>query len=361
VRVEGLSGVRTFACGADHSLALKENGTVWAWGSNASGQLGLGASGDRTSPAKVRGLSEIVAVRAGAGHSLALDAAGRVWAWGDNRYGQLGPAGPAGFSDIPLQVAGLQGVRSVEAGGRHSVALLADGSVWAWGDNLFGQLGAQTPNSTSPEPVRVAGLPAAEGIRAGLEHSLALLRDATLWAWGANFSGQLGDGTVESRHEARAVAGLSGVVAFAAGGAHGLAVLEDETLWVWGSNRYGQLGDGTLEDRRLPVPISDLAAVKEVRAGWDRSFAVTEKRLTVASMKKKADPFRIVVTGAHFDENIKVFIHGWQWPLVDWVSSQKLVLRGKGSLKSSVPRGTPTEFRFQNPDGEALTLWWQWD
>ena len=360
VKVEGLSDVIAFSCGAEHTIALKANGTVWTWGRNSSGQLGIGAPGDRKNATKIQTLSDIVAVRAGAGHSLALDRAGRVWAWGDNRYGQLGPSGPPGYGDAPVQVAGLGVVTAIEAGGRHNLAMDSEGKVWAWGDNLFGQLGAATAESYSAEPVLVAGIADPLSVRAGYEHNIALLQGGGVWAWGANFEGQLGDGTTSGRFEPRRVQGIENVTDISAGRAHNLALQENQTLWSWGANGYGQLGDGTLEDKKAPLQIGDISAVEGIRAGWDRSFAFSVKRLTVASMKKVAPPFKIVVTGAHFDENIRVYIHGWQWPLVKWVSSQKIVLTGNKSLKSSVPKDTLTEFRFDNPDGESLTVWWQW-
>src|SRR5207249_3795971 len=149
VQVSGLSGVAAIAAGGTHSLALKGDGTAWAWGANADGELGDGTNTQRLVPVQVSGLTGVAAVAGGGTHSLALKGDGTAWAWGDDNFGQLGN-GTADDSvhPTPAQVAGLGGVTVIAAGGggAHNLALQG-GAVWAWGENDQGQLGARTSES----------------------------------------------------------------------------------------------------------------------------------------------------------------------------------------------------------------------
>jgi len=153
--------------------------------------------------------------------------AGSVYAWGDSYYGQLGN-GEFGYSDTPVQVPGIGNVRSVAGGGGFSLALKTDGTVWAWGRNNVGQLGnGSTVNSSVP--VEVSGLTGVTGIAAGADHSLALRIGGTVWAWGDNGAGELGNGSTVNSSVPVEVSGLTGVTAIAAGGSHSLAVTGDIT------------------------------------------------------------------------------------------------------------------------------------
>ena len=171
-------------------------------------------------------------------------------AWGSNAEGQVGVGSTTPVFVSPISVDGVAlGFRHVSAGESHSLAVAADGTVYAWGLNDRGQVGVEA--SAVPHlphrrvPVRVAGLSGFTKVAAGFAHSLALRSDGTVWAWGENLDGQLGDGGRSDRHMPAQVPGLSGVVAIAAGEAHSLALRSDGTVWAWGSNTSGQLGDGT--------------------------------------------------------------------------------------------------------------------
>jgi alpha-tubulin suppressor-like RCC1 family protein len=141
------------AGGSAHSVTLNDDGTVWTWGANYSGQLGNGTTADSAVPQQVPGLTGIVAVAAGEAHTLALTAAGTVWAWGDNSHGQLG-TGSTINSLIPVQIPELVDVASISAGRLHSMAMKNDGSMWAWGANYNGQLGDGTVANSSV-PIKV--------------------------------------------------------------------------------------------------------------------------------------------------------------------------------------------------------------
>ncbi|MEO8134513.1 MAG: BACON domain-containing carbohydrate-binding protein [Betaproteobacteria bacterium] len=261
----GLSGVKAAAGGYFHSLALRTDGTVLAWGANNEGEIGDGTRNWRALPVPVSGLSGVSAIAAGNYHSLALKADGTVWAWGDNFYGQIGDGTVTGRI-APVRVPGLTGITAIAAGGSHSVALRADGTVWAWGDNEVGEIGDGT-NIQRNSPVQVAGLTGVTAISTVYSHTLALKSDQTVWAWGDNFAGQLGDGTTTDRNVVVRVAGLTGVVQVVAGGFSSYARRPDGTVVAWGRNFYGQLGDGTTLQRTSPVAMTGITGATVVVAG----------------------------------------------------------------------------------------------
>jgi alpha-tubulin suppressor-like RCC1 family protein len=262
-----------------------------AWGRNTNGQLGNGTQtgpeecGEKkacsTTPVTVSGLSGVIAASAGREHSLALLENGMVMAWGENFYGQLGNASTAN-SDVPVAVTGLSGVTAIGAGGGHGLALLSNGTVMAWGHNNLGQLGnGTTENSDVPVAV-CAGPPEpcpgsqleATAIAAGGNQSLALLKNGTVMAWGDNDSGQLGNGTTENSDVPVAVSGLSGVSAISAGESYSLALLSTGTVMAWGANAFGQLGDGTTTRRVVPVAVGGLSGVTAISAGSAHGLAL---------------------------------------------------------------------------------------
>src|SRR5262249_53631806 len=189
-----LTGVIAIGTYGNHNLALKGDGSVWAWGDNSSGQLGDGGTAPRSGPVKVNGLpGYVITLAAGQNHSLAVLASNTVWTWGANGSGQLGD-GSTVRRTTPVQAVGLANVIGVAGGMAHSLAMKTDGTVWAWGDNLYGELGDGS-NTERHTPVQVSGLTGVKALAAGDFHSLALKNDGSVWAWGWNFDGQLGDGT----------------------------------------------------------------------------------------------------------------------------------------------------------------------
>ncbi|WP_223631978.1 hypothetical protein [Corallococcus sp. EGB] len=266
-RIEGLNDVGAISAGGYHSLAMLNDGTVWSWGDNAYGQLGLGTTNAYSGLAQVPGLDGIVAVAAGENHSLALRYDGTVWAWGFNVWGQLGNGSTAWVQPLPVQVPGLSGIGAIAAGADFSLALHDDGSVWAWGSNLVGQLGDGTTVGQRNSPIQVPGLSNVVSLDAGESHVLAVRGDGTLWAWGSNGSGELGTGSPLSSPLPVQVTGLSGVVRMSAGSGYSMAVRSDGTVWTWGSNSEGELGTGTLVSSAVPVQVPNLSGIQSVASG----------------------------------------------------------------------------------------------
>jgi alpha-tubulin suppressor-like RCC1 family protein len=271
-----------------HAAGASGSGTVWAWGNNSDGELGNGSStlyeGNPT-PGQVSSLTGVIAIAAGSEHSLALTSSGTVWAWGNGGWGQLGQ-GVYRSSTIPIQVPGLSGITAIAAGQLHSMALGGDGTVWAWGYNIYGQVGNGASGANVLAPVKVRGLTGIVAIAAGNDSdtSYALKSDGTVWAWGYDGLGGLGNGTSnESPHPTPVrVSNLTGVTAIAAGTYHALALRSTGTVMAWGSNQYSQLGATTTGRcssysdpcSTVPVRSGTLSAVVKIAAGGNSSLAL---------------------------------------------------------------------------------------
>ena len=239
------------AGGGEHSIALKSDGTVWTWGRNDNGQLGNGTTASSETPVQVQNLTDVIAVAGGYEHTIALKSDGTVWTWGSNYREQF---------KIPVQVKNLTGIIDIAGGGTHSIALKSDGTVWAWGMGGSGQLGNGTTSSRSPRetPVQVKNLTDVIAVAGGYGHTIALKNDGTVWTWGRNDNGQLGNGTTASSKTPVQVKNLTDVIAVAGGWWHSIALKSDGTVWTWGKNGRGQLGNGKSKDSTVPVQVKNL-------------------------------------------------------------------------------------------------------
>ena len=301
VRASASSGNKvtatTIVGGENHSLAVKANGTVWASGYNYSGSLGDGTNTDSNAPVAVVGpggggfLTGITSVAAGGDNSLALRSDGTVWAWGDNDNGEMG-IGTTVSSNVPEQVLGpgsvgtLTGVVSIASGFDTAYALKADGTVWAWGENTSGQVGDGTTTGRTT-PVQVVGpggsgfLTGVTALAGGYFHALALKSDGTVWTWGSNSQGELGNGTKVNSPTPVQVVGSGGVgalgavTAVAGGFGHSLALMSNGTADAWGAGGWGQLGDGATNDSATPVQVSGLIGADQISASGYTSMART--------------------------------------------------------------------------------------
>ncbi|WP_139492694.1 RCC1 domain-containing protein [Brevibacillus dissolubilis] len=241
-----------------HSSAgalLKQDGTVWTFGMNSFGQLGVSGAPNTTTPIQVTSLTDVKGIEAGDGHIVALKNDGTVWSWGKNDLGQLGIGGRIN-QKVPVQVPSLSGVVQVSAIEFFSMALKSDGTVWAWGENSYGQLGDET-QVTKDVPTQVKNLTNVKMIAAGRYNGMALKEDGTVWAWGYNGFGQLGIGTTGGWKLAPIqVQGLTDVIAIEAGYHHNLAIKKDGTVWAWGYNNHGQVGQDPVNTRyALPTQV----------------------------------------------------------------------------------------------------------
>lgn len=247
-RVEGVKNVVGVALGTGHALLLDASGQVWAFGVNARGQLGLGEEGAAvTEPTAVPDLTDVVQVVAGSEHSAALHRDGTVSVWGYNRDGVLGTGETeARVQAAPERVPHLEQVEQLASGRSHLLALLADGTVRAWGTGTSGQLGHGDAGfgGGRAQPTPVLELTGATAVVAANNSSWALRGDGTAWAWGLNTTGQLGVGDTSQRVKPARVATDLPVVELGAGAQHALARARDESVLIWGSNLSGQLGLG---------------------------------------------------------------------------------------------------------------------
>jgi alpha-tubulin suppressor-like RCC1 family protein len=262
----------SISLGEYHNCALTETGGVKCWGYNLDGELGDGTKTNRQAPVDVVGLgSGVAGISAGYRHTCALTSLGGVKCWGYNLEGRLGN-GTTTSSSKPVKVSGLSsGVSAVSAGGFHTCALMQNGAVKCWGDNSFGQLGVGDATIVSSStPMDVSGLSSGvSAIRAGANHTCALMSGGGVKCWGDNSSGQLGEGTNINKFAPVDVDGLSsGVSAITAGGSHTCALKKSGGLVCWGRNDYGQLGIGSTTSKEEPVLVIGLAGgVSAVSAG----------------------------------------------------------------------------------------------
>jgi alpha-tubulin suppressor-like RCC1 family protein len=277
VWVTGLVGGRgRIAAGGLHTCRMTAAGGVQCWGYNAMGQLGDGTTTNRRTPVDVTGLTSGVAAIASAGnHTCAVTTGGGVKCWGYNLYGQLGD-GTTTDRWTPVDVVGLtSGVAAVAVGGSHTCAITTSGGTKCWGANYGGNLGDGTTTSRLA-PVWVLGL--ADGVSAvstNSVHTCALTTGGGMKCWGHNVYGVLGDGTTTDRPAPVWVSGLSsGVGGIAVGPGHSCALLTDGGVRCWGHNAYGEVGDGTTAQRLTPVSVSITGAI-DLTAASDHTCALT--------------------------------------------------------------------------------------
>jgi len=286
----------TLAAGSTNSFYVKNDGSLWAWGYNADGQLGYGTRTSHHTPVNIMDDVTVVSTSRnshdwiGQSHTLTIKTDGSLWAWGYNNYGQLGDNTTA-FRYIPIKI--IEDVISVSAGWYHSTAIKKDGSLWAWGSNYYGVLGDGAATVTSfnlwadeiidnnDKHVPIKIMDDVVAVSAGRYHTMAIRTDSSLWVWGSNANGKLGDGTVslydtlngefiENNDKNTPVKIMDDIVNVSAGDYHSMAIGSDGCLWAWGGNFYGLLGDGTVtiidpwtqdiiesNDKYVPIMIMD--------------------------------------------------------------------------------------------------------
>ncbi|MFK7947067.1 MAG: RCC1 domain-containing protein [Saprospiraceae bacterium] len=257
--------------GFQHSLLLHDN-KVWFWGDY---QDFNGNQIDLKEPALTINLSQLTAISEGATaeHMLAIKDDKTVWAWGNNKFGQLAIF-ESDYEPFPLKIRGLENIVQVVGGKGHSVALKEDGTVWTWGWNKYGQLGLGN-NKNQSQVQKIPNLNNIVAISAGAKHTLALDKNGSVWSWGANHLGQLGLGKDDSTIQPEKISGLKDIKQISAGAYHNIALAKDGKMFAWGWNDFGQIGNNTDVNSRVPVYIP-LNGVKEVKAGTLHNIVLTQ-------------------------------------------------------------------------------------
>ena len=276
--------------GANYTCALLPSAGVDCWGVNPWGQLGNGSTSDSNVPVPVSTLPPASAVAAGTGHTCALDTSGNAFCWGTDSYGELGN-GKNNNKLAPVAVSGGLEFSQIAAGGfaKSGANPTADftcavskagpasppGQVYCWGYNGYGQLGDGTAASSNV-PVAVTGLPAAAvQVAVGSGHACAALSDGTVWCWGLDNDGQLGNNNTKSKKSPVQAVGVAGAVGVGAGTYHTCALLASGGIMCWGNNATGQLGNGTLSTSSVPVPVTSLAgSAQQIALGGDHTCAL---------------------------------------------------------------------------------------
>jgi alpha-tubulin suppressor-like RCC1 family protein len=281
------------AAGGFHTCAVRVNGEIRCWGSNAFGQLGDGSTTSSNVPIAPFNIGPdtlygpVTGVTVGGSHTCALRSTGQVSCWGDNFSGQLGTGSFTAPGPTPRSVANLNGVTALAAGDAHTCALRSTGAVSCWGDNVNGQLGNGTFTNSAVAGA-VTGLSGATSVVAGAAFSCAQRSSGGPVCWGENLYGQLGNGITLppppqpgdppppplKESTPQTVVGLSGVTAIGRGAEHACAVTTSGFVSCWGRNDLQQLGDGTTTSTATPQPTIGLLGMNQVAGGEDHTCAM---------------------------------------------------------------------------------------
>jgi alpha-tubulin suppressor-like RCC1 family protein len=261
---------QSVAAGSVHSIAIKTDGTLWAWGYNEYGQLGDGTTVfNRNVPKQIGNDNNWQSIDGGERHTVGIKNDGTIWAWGYNTTGYLGD-GTTSNKSVPTQIGNESNWKNVSVGYYHTLAIKTDGTLWAWGGNIYGELGT---TNYAIGPKLIGGIFNWQSIAAGSYHSMAIKTDGTLWACGNNEYGQIGDGTTTNKSILSQIGDSSDWKSVAGGDSHTIAIKNDGTLWAWGKNKDGQLGDGTYTDRNIPTKIGEDNNWQNIAGGNSHTIA----------------------------------------------------------------------------------------
>lgn len=255
-----------------HAVAIRSDGTLWSWGENSYGQLGLGDNTNRTAPVQIGSDSNWVSISAGDEFNMAIRANGTLWSWGHNYSGQLG-LGTSGNQNLPVQVGTATNWVKVKAGREFCLGIQSDGTLWSWGNNQMGQLGTGNTQYRNA-PGQVGSATDWVDVSAADFHSIAIRSNGTLWSWGDNGNGQLGLGDYANRNTPTQIGSGTNWAKISSRTRQNFAIRTDGTLWAWGEGGYYSLGNGNPNDQTSPVQIGSSSDWFNIIAGYYHTLAI---------------------------------------------------------------------------------------
>lgn len=276
VSVVGNHAFASASSGYNNSVAAKPDGTTWAWGRGNNGEIGDNTVVSKSSPVSVVGAHSFIIVATTGVQVIALKAAGSPWGWGSNTNGAIGDNTVTNRSS-PVSSVGAHSFTQIGAGNTHNGGFKSNnGTVWCWGQNTFGQLGDNSTASRS-SPVSVVGAHSFVHISIGAYQNFGLKSDGSAWGWGINTSFELGDGTVINKSSPVSVVGAHSFIRLFGSSSCNFGLKSDGSLWAWGANTNGKLGDGTATSKSSPVSVIGNFSFKEIIGGRYHNAGLVER------------------------------------------------------------------------------------
>lgn len=261
--------------GGEFSIALRSDGTLWSWGRNYSGQLGIKAAGNQLVPVKIGNDSNWADIEAGANHCIALKSDGTLWVWGDNRYGQLGVGSTTTNAESPVKVGSDDDWKSLAVGNNTSFAIKTNGSLWGWGSNWYGTVGNNTSTNNQFLPTQIGNETNWRRISVGVDHTMAIKTDGTLWAWGNNDYGQLGNGKITPSGLPIQIGTDNDWDDIGAGFGFSIGMKKNRSIWSWGAGSGWQLGQPDSTTYYNPNQVGTDTNWRKIAVGTSHVFAIT--------------------------------------------------------------------------------------